>query len=66
MLWKLQREQILPVVDAVIAYFKQNAKPHERRGRLIDRMGIEGLHEFAEKKQSIKGKSIKQCLKRCG
>jgi len=49
LLENLQKEQILPVVDAVISYYKQNAKPHERLGRCIDRMGIEGLHEFTKK-----------------
>lgn len=48
-LWEnLQKEQILPVVDAVIMYYKEKAKPQERLGRMIDRMGIEGLHEFTE------------------
>lgn len=49
LLENLQKEQVLPVMDAVIAYYKQNGKPQERIGRLIDRIGIEGLHEFAEK-----------------
>lgn len=37
------------MVDAVIAYYKENAKPQERLGRLIDRIGLDWLHEFAEK-----------------
>jgi hybrid cluster-associated redox disulfide protein len=49
LLENLQKEQILPVVDAVISYYKENAKPQERLGRLIDRIGIDGLHEYAEK-----------------
>lgn len=46
--WKICREQVLSVMDAVISYYKENAKPQERIGRLIDRIGIDGLREFAE------------------
>lgn len=49
LLENLQKDQILPVVDAVISYYKEHAKPQERIGRLIDRIGIDGLHEFVEK-----------------
>lgn len=49
LLENIQKEQVLPVVAAVIAYYKENSKPHERLGRLLDRIGIEELHEFAEK-----------------
>lgn len=45
LLENLQKDQIIPVIDAVISYYKENAKPQERLGRLIDRIGIEGLHE---------------------
>lgn len=48
LLENLQKEEIMPVVDAVIAYYKENAKPQERLGRMIDRMGIEGLLEDAK------------------
>lgn len=48
LLENLQKEEIIPVVDAVIAYYKENAKPQERLGRMIDRMGIEGLLEDAK------------------
>lgn len=47
LLENLQKEQLIPVVDSVISYYKENAKPQERIGRLIDRIGIEGLREFA-------------------
>lgn len=40
----LQREQILPAVEAVIHYYKEKAKPQERLGRLLDRIGKEKLH----------------------
>lgn len=49
LLENLQKEQLIPVVDAVITYYKEKAKPQERIGRLIDRMGIESLREFAKK-----------------
>lgn len=48
LLENLQREQVIPAVDAVITFYKDNAKTQERLGRLIDRIGIDGLHEFAE------------------
>lgn len=48
LLENLQKGEIIPVVDAVIAYYKENAKPQERLGRMIDRMGIEGLLEDAK------------------
>ncbi|HBP64199.1 MAG TPA: sulfite reductase [Desulfosporosinus sp.] len=49
LLENLQKEQVLPVVAAVIAYYKENSKPHERLGRLLDRIGTEELHEVAQK-----------------
>ena len=49
LLENLQKEQVLPAVDAVISYYKENGKPQERLGRLIERIGIEGLHEYVEK-----------------
>ena len=49
LLENLQKEQILPAVDAVISYYKENGKPQERLGRLIERIGIEGLYEYVEK-----------------
>ncbi len=39
----LQREQLLPAVAAVIAYYKEKARPQERLGRLIDRIGTDEL-----------------------
>jgi len=34
-------DQILDLVEKAVDYFKSNAKPHERLGRLIDRLGLE-------------------------
>lgn len=48
LLENLQREQLLPAVDAVVAYYKDKAKPQERLGRLIDRIGIDELKAFVE------------------
>jgi NAD(P)H-nitrite reductase large subunit len=39
----LDDDEALGLIDKVIEYFKANAKPHERLGRLIDRAGIEPL-----------------------
>ena len=43
LLENLQREQILPAAAAVIAYYKEKAKPQERLGRLLDRAGSNEL-----------------------
>lgn len=48
LLENLQKEEIIPVVDAVIAYYEEHAKPQERLGRMIDRIGIEELLEHAK------------------
>lgn len=45
----LQKEQISPAVDAVIQYYKEKAKPQERLGRLLDRIGKEELRAHVEK-----------------
>ena len=36
-------EQALALVEKVVEYFKANAKPHERVGRVIERLGMESL-----------------------
>ncbi|AGA69545.1 hydrid cluster protein-associated redox disulfide domain protein [Desulfitobacterium dichloroeliminans LMG P-21439] len=41
----LQADELIPVMDAVVEYFKEHAKPQERLGRMIDRIGLDGLHE---------------------
>lgn len=37
----LTHEEVLTLVEKVIAYYKENAKPYERIGRMIDRIGLE-------------------------
>lgn len=37
----LTHDEVLVLVEKVIAYYKENAKPHERIGRMIDRIGFE-------------------------
>ena len=37
----LSDEQAMDLVEKAVEYFKSNAKPHERMGRLIDRLGLE-------------------------
>jgi len=41
----LDDEQALALVDKVIEYFKANAKPRERLGRMIDRLGLEAIKQ---------------------
>ncbi|MDI6811928.1 MAG: DUF1858 domain-containing protein [Desulfitobacteriaceae bacterium] len=44
LLWEnLKAEERLPAVQAVVEYYRQNARPQERLGRLIDRVGLDGL-----------------------
>ncbi|MCL2700592.1 MAG: NAD(P)/FAD-dependent oxidoreductase [Phycisphaerae bacterium] len=39
----LTKDQALAAVAKVVAYFVANAKPHERLGRVIERLGIDAL-----------------------
>jgi hybrid cluster-associated redox disulfide protein len=43
LLENLQSEQLIPAIDSVIEYYKGKAKPQERLGRLIDRIGLDEL-----------------------
>jgi len=46
LLWEnLKEQERLPAVEAVIDYYRQNAKPQERLGRMIERIGLDGLRE---------------------
>lgn len=38
---ELTEEQALELVDKVIEYYKANARPHQRLGSMIDKMGFE-------------------------
>jgi len=49
LLENLQADQLIPAIDSVIDYFKKTAKPQERIGRLIDRLGLDELRQVAEK-----------------
>lgn len=44
----LQSEQLIPAIDSVVEYYKQKAKPQERLGRLIDRIGLDELRDQVE------------------
>lgn len=39
----LTTEQALAMVSKLVGYFAANAKPHERLGRVIDRLGLEHM-----------------------
>jgi NAD(P)H-nitrite reductase large subunit len=43
----LDDDQALEFVDRVVTFFKENARPHQRIGLMIDRMG--GFEEFKKK-----------------
>ena len=48
LLENLQADQLIPVIDSVIEYYKEKGKPQERLGRLIDRIGLEELRSYAQ------------------
>ena len=37
----LNQEEVLALVDRIVAYYKTNANKNERLGRMIDRLGLE-------------------------
>lgn len=39
------QEQVIPLVDKVIAYYRENAKSYERLGKMIDRIGIDQVRQ---------------------
>lgn len=39
------QEQVLPLVDKIIRYYKENAKSYERLGNMVDRLGLEKLKQ---------------------
>ncbi len=41
----LDDDEALTMIDRVVEYFKANAKPHERLGKLIDRLGLDDLKQ---------------------
>lgn len=44
----LSTEQALEMVDRILAYYGQNAKPRERIGRLIQRRGLDHMRQALE------------------
>lgn len=40
--------QALAIVDQVVAFYKATAKPHERLGRMIDRLGMQAVKQGLE------------------
>ncbi|WP_425802070.1 DUF1858 domain-containing protein [Desulfitobacterium sp. Sab5] len=53
LLENLQKDQLIPVIDAVVEYYKKTAKQNERLGRLIDRIGLENLREHANRALNV-------------
>jgi len=39
----LSDDEALALVDKIVSYFKENAKPRDRLGKMIDRIGIEAF-----------------------
>jgi NAD(P)H-nitrite reductase large subunit len=39
----LSEEQTVELIDKIIAYYKANAKPHQRLGAMIEKMGFEAF-----------------------
>lgn len=50
LLENLQSDEVLPAVDAIIEYYKEKAKPQERIGRLIERLGKDELTDVVKQK----------------
>jgi len=44
----LSDEQAKEVMSRIVAFYKENAKPRERIGRMIDRLGLDALAEAAK------------------
>ena len=40
---ELSTEEVLPLVDKIVEYFRANAKPRERLGKTIERLGLDHL-----------------------
>lgn len=37
------QEEVLPLINKIIAYYKENARKHERIGMMIDRLGLDNV-----------------------
>lgn len=42
---RIDTETALALVDKIVAYYQTNAKPKERMGRMIERLGLETMEE---------------------
>lgn len=42
---RIDTEQALALIDKILAYYRDNAKPKERIGRMIERLGLEHMEE---------------------
>ena len=39
------QEEVIPLIDKVVAYYKENAKARERMGSMIERIGFENVKQ---------------------
>jgi NAD(P)H-nitrite reductase large subunit len=44
---RISTEQALAIIDKILEYYRANAKPKERIGRMIERLGLDELEEAA-------------------
>lgn len=42
---RIDTEQALALIDKILAYYRDNARPKERIGRMIERLGLEHMEE---------------------
>jgi NAD(P)H-nitrite reductase large subunit len=42
---RIDTETALLLIDKILAYYRANAKPRERMGRMIERLGLEAMEE---------------------
>ncbi len=45
--------EVLGIVDRIIEFYRQNAKGQERIGRMLDRLGLDSLKEYALKDRPL-------------
>jgi len=51
----LSDDKVISLVSQIVDYYKENAKPNERLGRLIDRLGTEPLLQAVDIKDDVGG-----------
>lgn len=42
---QVPQEEVLPIIEKIIAYYKDNARKHERIGMMIDRLGFDTVKQ---------------------